>query len=152
LPLDYKNYSSSQTWPYTLQTVAQPDCCATKFKLFETVRLLHKESKHTTHDQIVCATACVAQAVWPCMGPFWTKVVGQTVGLKWAASKWLSLLCCEESLPHCCIGLTLMSRDRVCYVLSAVVTRPKIIKKFLPHDVYYVNSWNRLGMCYDYIW
>ena len=25
-------YNSSQTCPYTLQTVAQPDCCATKFK------------------------------------------------------------------------------------------------------------------------
>jgi hypothetical protein len=107
------------------------------------IKLLHKQSKHTTHNQIVCTTACDAQTVWPCMGPFWSKVVGQTVGLKWAANKWLSLLCCEESLPHCCIGLTLMNRDPVCYVLSAVVAHPKIIK-FLPHDDYCVNSWNKL--------
>jgi hypothetical protein len=34
------------------------------------VKLLHKQSNHTTHDQPVCATTCVAQTVWPCVyGP-----------------------------------------------------------------------------------
>jgi hypothetical protein len=31
-PLNYKNYNSLQTFPYTLQTVAQPDFWATKYK------------------------------------------------------------------------------------------------------------------------
>jgi len=43
-------YNSSQTCPYTLQTVAQ------------TVK------PHQTRS--VCATACVAQTVWPCVGSF----------------------------------------------------------------------------------
>jgi hypothetical protein len=30
----------------------------------------HKQSNHTTHDQVDYVTACVAQNVWPCMGPF----------------------------------------------------------------------------------
>ena len=33
------------------------------------VKLLHKQSNHPIHDQTVCATACVVQIVWPCMGP-----------------------------------------------------------------------------------
>jgi hypothetical protein len=28
---------------------------------FKIVKLLHKQPNHTTHDEIVCATACVAQ-------------------------------------------------------------------------------------------
>jgi hypothetical protein len=33
------------------------------------IKLFHKQSNHTSHDQTVCATACVAQIVWPCVGP-----------------------------------------------------------------------------------
>jgi len=71
------------------QTVAQTDCCATKFKpvwkspncctiwllrniihtCLKIAKLLYKQSNHTTHDQIVCATACVVRTVWPLLGP-----------------------------------------------------------------------------------
>ena len=60
--------SSSQTCPYTLQTVAQPDSCATKLKhVWKSPNCC--TNSQTAHDQIVCATTCVAQNVWPFMGP-----------------------------------------------------------------------------------
>jgi len=30
----------------------------------------NSQTNHNTHDQIVCETVCIAQTVWPCMGPF----------------------------------------------------------------------------------
>jgi hypothetical protein len=63
-------YNSSQTCPYTLQTVVQPDCCTTKFKPIWKSSNCCTKSQITTHDQIVCATASFAQNVWTCMGPF----------------------------------------------------------------------------------
>ena len=57
-------YNNSPTCPHRLQTVAQPDCCATKFQTcLKIVKLLHKQSNHATQDQIVCARSRVVQTV-----------------------------------------------------------------------------------------
>jgi len=55
--------NSSRACPYTLQTVAQPDFCATKFKPVWKSWNCCTKSNHTTHDQIVCATVWVAQII-----------------------------------------------------------------------------------------
>jgi len=43
-------YNSLQTCPYTLQIVAQPGCCATKFKPVWKSPNLQKQSNYTTRS------------------------------------------------------------------------------------------------------
>ena len=88
--------SSSQTCPYEFQTVAQPDCCATKLKhVWKSPNCC--TNSQTTHDKIVCATTCVAQNVWPFMGP-----------LRGEGQKCLPR---RHSSPYCCWSLWWISAD-----------------------------------------
>ena len=49
-------------------------------------KLLHKQSKHTTHYQTVCATACVSQTVWPVVGLLMqaTQLYSHCASWQWA--------------------------------------------------------------------
>ena len=60
-------YNSSQTCPYTLQTAAQPDCCATKFKpAWKLSNCCTNRKPHHTRSNSLCSSLCCANrlTVW----------------------------------------------------------------------------------------